>query len=269
MKKQIVCIHWGTKYGPTYINRLYSMVQRNITPPFRFVCFCDNDEGVREEVECQPLPEIGIELPTFKKGIWPKSRLWNKTLADLEGPFLFLDLDMVITGNLDGFFEYANPEDVVLAHNPSNLFERMGQTSVYRAPVGKLYPLLERFKKAPLEVAEEYGYEQRYVTRNAPGGIKIWPKSWVRHFRRNCRRPFPLNYFLAPKLEKGTKIVIFPGGLEPQDAIDGIYHGDKGDIHRSPWQHIKAGFKGERNEGLISHLRHYILPTEWAKNHWY
>ena len=23
MKKQIICINWGTKYGPKYINRLY------------------------------------------------------------------------------------------------------------------------------------------------------------------------------------------------------------------------------------------------------
>ena len=56
MFKQIICINWGTKYGSTYINRLYAMVERNITPPFRFVCFTDRNNGIRPEVECHPLP---------------------------------------------------------------------------------------------------------------------------------------------------------------------------------------------------------------------
>ncbi len=267
MAKQIVCIHWGKKYGPLYINRLYNMVERNITPPFKFVCFCDDDAGVRSEVECHPLPEINFEIPKTKRGIWPKSRLWNKQLADLEGPFLFLDLDLVITGNLDSFFDYGNPDDVILAHNPSNPLERLGQTSVYRAPVGKLAPLLEMFSKDPLQIAEKYKYEQRFVTQNAPGGIKLWPKAWVKHFRRHCRRPFPFNYFLQPKLNKSSKIVIFPGTLGPQDAIEGVYHFRHGP-HLSPKQHIQAGLKGERQGSLLSHLRHYILPTHWVREYW-
>ncbi len=267
MKKQIVCINWGTKYGSIYINRLYSMVERNITPPFRFVCFCDDSSDIRPEVECHPLPELDFEIPKTKKGIWPKSRLWNKNLADLKGPFLFLDLDLIITNNLDVFFEFGDPDDVVLAHNPTNPFDKMGQTSVYRAPVGKLYPLLEQFSKNPLEIAEQYGFEQRYVTQNAPEGIKMWPKSWVKHFRRHCRRPFPLNYFLPPKLTKGAKIVIFPGDLEPQNAIDGVYYRGN-EPHLSPKEHIIQGISGNRRGGLLKHLRHYILPTKWVKDYW-
>ena len=33
----IICMKWGTKYGPEYVNRLASMVKRNITIPYRFV----------------------------------------------------------------------------------------------------------------------------------------------------------------------------------------------------------------------------------------
>ena len=266
--KQIICINWGTKYGPPYINRLYAMVARNITPPFRFVCFCDNEEGIREEVECHPLPGLDFDLPKTKKGIWPKSQLWNERLVDLEGPVLFLDLDLVVTGSLDAFFEYGEPDDVILAPNPSNPLERLGQTSVYRFPVGKLKPILDKFAKNPKEIAETYKYEQRYVTRNAPGGVKLWPKSWVAHFRRQCRRPFPLNYFLPPRLGKANKIVIFPGGLEPEDAIKGVYYSDCKE-HLPPWKHITTGLRRSgRRGGLITHLRHYILPTPWVKENW-
>lgn len=264
--KQVICINWGTKYGPPFINRLYAMVARNITPPFRFTCFTDNAEGIVEGVDCQPLPELSFEVPVTVRGIWPKCRLWSERLADLEGPVLFLDLDLVVTGSLDPFFEYGDPDDVILATNPSNPLEKLGQTSVYRFPVGKLKPLLDRFAEAPREIAEKYKFEQRYVTRNAPGGIRFWPKGWVRHFRRECRRPFPLNYFREPKFHPDTRIVIFPGGLHPGDAIRGVYAKD--DPVRTPMEHIKAGLRGDRNKSLIKHLRHYILPTRWVADHW-
>jgi len=263
--KQIICINWGDKYGPPFINRLYAMIERNITPPFRLVCLCDNEQGIRDEIDCFPLPELDFEVPKVERGIWPKCRLWSEKLADLEGSVLFLDLDLVITSNLDEFFTYGEPDDVILARNPSNPLERLGQTSVYRFPVGKLLPLLEEFRKRPLEIATKYKFEQRYVTREAPGGVKIWPRKWVRHFRRECRRPFPLNYFLKPKLPE-SKIVIFPGGLHPGDAIEGIYK--KGDPVRSPWEHVKAGIRGDRDKSFIKHMTHYILPTPWVAKHW-
>lgn len=264
--KQVICINWGTKYGPKYINRLYGMVARNISPPFTLTCFTDHSSGIRSEVNAVPLPPLDFDLPRTKKGIWPKCRLWNEQLANLTGPVLFLDLDLVITSNLDSFFDYGDPEDVILARNPSNPLERLGQTSVYRFPVGKLLPLLENFAKSPLEIAEKYKYEQRYVTNHAPGGIKFWPKNWVLHFRQKCRRTFPLNYFKVSKLHKKAKIVIFPGDLNPQDAIDGRYHEEEAVM--SPKEHILAGLRGQRPRSLTAHLRHFILPTPWVEHFW-
>ena len=265
-EKQIICIYWGTKYSADYVNRLYGMVARNITSPFSFTCFTDSSDNFRPEITAAPLPGLSFDLPKTKKGIWPKCRLWSAALGGLKGPVLFLDLDLVVTSNLDAFFEYGDPEDVILARNPSNPLERLGQTSVYRFPVGKLLPLLEEFSSSPLEIAERYGYEQRYVTRNAPGGVKFWPKSWVLHFRRKCRRVFPINYFKVPKLPTGCKRVIFPGDLNPAGAIEGRYHEDE--ALRTPREHIKMAFNGQRKRSLAAHLRHYILPTGWVEQHW-
>lgn len=264
--KQVICINWGSKYGPLFINRLFAMVQRNITPPFSFTCFTDSIEGIRPEVFTEPLPTIDFELPKTRTGIWPKCRLWNAKLGNLEGPVLFLDLDLVITGSIDAFFTYGSRDDVILARNPSNPFEKMGQTSVYRFPVGKLVPLLTHFATDPLEIAEKYRYEQRFVTRYAPGGIKFWPQQSVLHFRHHCRRVFPLNYVACAKLPESAKIVIFPGDLKPQDAIDGRYH--EGDAVRSPREHLALTRRAGRGRGILAHLRHYILPTEWVQQHW-
>ncbi len=37
--KQIICIKWGAKFGPEFVNRLHGMIARHITPPFRLFCF--------------------------------------------------------------------------------------------------------------------------------------------------------------------------------------------------------------------------------------
>lgn len=260
--KQIICINWGTKYGPPFINRLYAMVARNITPPFSFTCFTDSAEGVRPEVRCEPLPPLDVKMPVGTLGIWPKARLWGPKLADLTGNVLFLDLDMVVVGSLDPFFDYGEPDDVVLSRNPTNPFERLGQTSLFRFPVGKLVPLQEQFRADPQGIADQYRFEQRFVTRNAPGGIKRFPRGWVCHFRRHCRRPFPLNYFLAPRQPRNARVVIFPGGLHPQHAIEGRYGPDR---PNTAMGHLRGLSAAERP---ISYLRHYIRPTGWVAQHW-
>jgi hypothetical protein len=32
--RQVVCVEWGTMHGSEYVNRLYGMVSRHLTPPF-------------------------------------------------------------------------------------------------------------------------------------------------------------------------------------------------------------------------------------------
>ncbi len=263
--KQIICINWGTKYGPRYINRLYAMVARNITPPFTFTCFTDSRDGIRPEVDCQDLPEIAIEIPKTRRGIWPKARLWGAKLGTLTGPVLFMDLDLVVTGSLDGFFSYGAPDDVILSRNPAKPFERLGQTSVFRFPVGKLVPIQEKFMASPLAVAEEYVYEQRFVTRNAPGGISLFPRRWVQHFRYQCMPNFPLNYLVPARLPNDTRIVIFPGGVHPEHAIAGGWAGHEG---QSRWDHIRGVFDANRGDKPFRYLRHYMLPVPWVKDTW-
>ncbi len=164
--KQDICINWGTKYGAPFINRLYAMVTRNITPPFTFTCFTDSRAGLNSEILCEDLPPLEIEnMPINTKGIWPKARLWGPALGSLKGPVLFLDLDLVIVSSLDPFFEVGGADDVVMTRNQTTPFERLGQTSLFRFPVGKLPPLQEKFRAYPQGVADEYRY--RWGLRSA------------------------------------------------------------------------------------------------------
>ena len=76
--KQIICIKWGTKFGPEFVNRLHAMVARNITPPFRLYCFTDDGGGLHPDIAVRPLPEFDYQAPVNTRGKWPKSRLWAK-----------------------------------------------------------------------------------------------------------------------------------------------------------------------------------------------
>lgn len=266
MKKQIICIRWGEKYGVEYANRLYAMVARNITPPFAFYCITDRAEGLRPEIVPIPLPDLDCEMPKTRQGIWGKSRLWRADLGGLTGPVLFMDLDVVVTGSLNPFFEHGDPDDVILTRNPNTPFERLGQTSLYRFPIGALTALREEFLADPQATAERYVFEQRFVTQRTPGGVTFWPKGWVATFRWHCVRAFPLNYFLPPKLPKAARVVIFPGSLNPTDAIAGRRRGNA--VAQGAWAHLRAGLRGERKGSLARHLRGYIRPTDWVRDAW-
>jgi len=266
MLKQIFCIKWGDRYGPEYVNRIYAMVARNITPPFKVVCFTDNRTGIRPEVECHDLPELGCPVPTNAPGKFRKVALWNDNLFGLSGTALFLDLDIVITGSLDELFSFGNPDDVVLARNWIKPLERLGQTSVFRFPVGRHGYMLENFRQDSEGIAGKYQFEQRYVTNCIRGGVKFFPSRWIRHFRLNCLGPWPLRYLRPAVLPKGARIVMFPGKPDPADAIAGRWSGSV--EHRPPLEHLKQLFTAERKVSFWRHLKRYLLPVPWVAEHW-
>ena len=102
----IICLKWGTKYSSKYVNKLYDGVKKNVTLPFRFHCLTDDVVGIKKEIETSNF----LDLPDYDVGKfthWKKLAIFNKTLSNLKGMALFLDLDTVITGNIDCFIEYA------------------------------------------------------------------------------------------------------------------------------------------------------------------
>lgn len=266
--KQVMCIKWGTRYGPEYVNRIYAMVERNITPPFQVICLTDDAKGIRSDVICRDLPDLGCPRPTNAPGKWPKTALWGKTLFDLEGVVLFIDLDVIITGNLDPFFTFGQPDDVILARNWVKPLERLGQTSIFRFKIGAHAYMLENFQKDPEGIAGKYQFEQRYVTNCVKGGVKFWPGKWVKHFRMNCLGPWPMRYIRQPKLPKDSRVVIFPGKPDPSDAILGRWSDQT--PPRSRKEHLAEFFNGEFSSFSKRYrfLKRFFMPADWIKEHW-
>lgn len=272
MIKQVLCVKWGEKFGPDYVNRLYGMVARHLTPPFRFVCLSDRSQGLRPEVEFFELPELGCPTPQRTIGKWRKQVLWGAEVPGLTNgePALFIDLDTVVVGSLDGYFTHGSPQDVILARNWAKPMSGLGQTSIFRYPVGANPHLLANFRADPQGVADRYQFEQHYVTRNVTGGIKFWPESWTRHFRLHCLPPFPFRYFMRARLPGEARVVTFPGGPNPDDVILGRWN-DRVPAHRTRWQHVMATFgpASERvDDRRLRHLQRYVLPVPWIEQVW-
>jgi hypothetical protein len=267
--RQVVCVKWGTMYGPEYVNRLYGMVSRHVATNCRVVCLTDDRNGIRPEVECFDLPELGVPHPQRTMGKWRKQVLWGREVPGLEGVALFIDLDSVIVGPLDDYFEIGSPQDVYVARNWARPLERLGQTSVFRFPVGGNAHVLENFRNDPQGIADTYQFEQHYVTHAVTGGVKFWPEAWTRHFRLHCLPPFPLRYFRTARLPASARIVTFPGGPNPDDVMVGRWN-KRVPPHRSRWEHLKATFgDGPRvDDNRRRHLQRYVLPVGWIAEHW-
>lgn len=244
--RNVICMKWGDKFGPEYVNRLYKMVEKNLTLEHRFVCFTDNAEGLKEGIEVRPLPEMSLDSSLPERG-WRKLTVFGEKLADLEGQALFLDLDIVITSNIDAFFE-AEGEFLIIKDwdFPKDI---IGNSSVFRFDIGKYSTVLSNFINNGEAIRERHRNEQAYLSyaikeigdKQNKELLKYWDKSWCVSFKRNCLHKFPLNYFMQPKFPESAKIIIFHGKPTPSQALKGYFG--------------KMGFR-------------YVKPTKWISKYW-
>lgn len=94
-------------YDETWVEKLYRGVARNLTLPFRFVCFTD-----RERVFGEPIEQVRIAdpEPSYATCIEPYR---------LGQPMILMGLDTVIVGNIDHLAGYCFVSDrVALPRDP-------------------------------------------------------------------------------------------------------------------------------------------------------
>jgi hypothetical protein len=250
------------------VNVLHAMIARNITGPFTLTCFTDDPAGIRPEVNCLPLPELGCTIPPDIPGKWRKTALWGTQLSGMKGVALFVDLDSLIVGNIDDYFTYGSPDDVITARNWAHPLQRRGQTSVFRFTIGQHAYMLDNLRADPEGVARKYTWEQLYVTNCVKGGIKFWPESWTRHFRLHCLPVWPLRYFKTPRFPHGAKILTFPGGPNPPEVAVGLWRSE--DPHRTVLEHIRHAWSLRKTPGAkwFKELKSYVRPTPWVAQQW-
>lgn len=218
--KVVLCMKWGTLYSAEYVNVLYNACRRNINDAFRFVCLTNEPEGINASVEIFPIPEIGLEEWHYYNGAWPKIAVFLNDLYGLQGRCLFIDLDTVILGNLDSFFEISG-ELVAINNAPwsSPKLEPRTMSSVFAFDLEKLGYVVKQLQADRDALVEKYQLEQQYL-HECVKNIVYWPQDWLVSFKYHLRQPLLLDRFLPPKSPPAVaKLVIFHGKPRPIDLV--------------------------------------------------
>ncbi len=229
----IMCIKWGTLFGPEYVNRLYSGVRRNLDLPVRFFCMTERAQGLHPDVEVLDLPvepfhdEMNAALAVAnRQGAMRKVSLFRPGLVpDLDGPVLGFDLDVVITGDLRPIWDLALGT-VAMRHDwtEARKGRPTGHGSVFRFDPrrhGYLYEDLAANPYAEVEAAR--GSEQRYTSHKAMdrGEFTYIPGPWVVSFKYDCLGLPPRNWLHAPRLPRDARVVCFHGRPKMPEAVKG------------------------------------------------
>ena len=242
----IVTLKWGTLYGPEYVNRLYNGIQRHLNRPFRFICFTDDTTDVIEGIECLKFPAF----PVSEHLSWTAWRKFSLLQNDVpfDGLSLFLDLDVLITGPMDKFFEAGKAEDFYIIHNwverRKTILRKapdIGNSSCFRFQTQQHHYAYERFLAEGETMFTSYPTEQAGLTDTVRKYKVYWPEEWVRSFKRHCQHSYPLNKWMAPKCCPGASVIAFHGKPNPDQAIE--------------------GFTGTKPH-------HSTLPAPWITEHW-
>ena len=259
----VLCMKWGDYYTADYVNRLYAGVRRNLMRPFRFVCVTDDPSGLVPGVEAVPFPPDPKVPGTYAPRPWPnifaKLALFEDGFADLRGPTLFLDIDVLVTGPLDRFFDYK-PGEFCIIHNwverRKSLFRRVppvGNSSCFRFEAGKsggVWDVFLREKDMPENKGRFLLGSQKFQTHAMmkTGKVNWWPADWVCSFKRQLVPVFPLNKIFMPwRPPKGVSIVAFHGQPDLPQALEGYY--------------LKYG------KPVKPHLT--CKPTKWILEYWH
>ena len=185
-KVNVVCVKWGTLYTSDYVNKLYSMVKRNLTMEFDFYCITDDSKDIRSEVICKTCPVDWLHDVGSTENQWYKESMFVPGTLP-ERKTLYLDLDVVIVSKLDPLFEYDDASwcmcrdflkreiptfhGAVMIFNPKYWYDFF---DFFHKKVKSGYKLL-RGKEQPL-IAE-------YHLLNKYKNLKIMPNNWVWSFR--------------------------------------------------------------------------------------
>jgi len=95
------CVIHGSAYNWTYVDRLYNMLSRHITPGIKLHVYTESDRPVPDYMIKHELIDWKISQP--KRAWWYKMQLFDP--AHHTGPLLYFDLDTVIVRNIDWIWQ--------------------------------------------------------------------------------------------------------------------------------------------------------------------
>lgn len=96
---------------PEYVYKLQRQIEKNVSIPYEFVCLSDVD------LDCPTLPLKNFKNNSLVPAFWYKMQLFRPDLG-LNKSCLFFDIDTIIKGNIDSWFDKFKDYDFLMSHSP-------------------------------------------------------------------------------------------------------------------------------------------------------
>lgn len=166
-------------YDETWVEKLYRGFQRNLTVPFRFVCYSDRAREYSEPIEQKVVPGLGRR--GYSDCIKP---------FELGVPMLLCGLDTLVTGSCDKLAAWCFEEKVMcLPRDPYKPNQAIN--GVCLVPAG--WERIAKEHRGQNDMEHVRRYPHRFIDDEFPGFVRSW-KGHVRDHGLN-----------------GTKVIYFHG----------------------------------------------------------
>ena len=245
----ILTLKVGTKYSVDYVNRLYNSIKRNTTEEFKFYCYTDDNKGVHPDINV-----IQLDYPDEFKLQWHKIKFHKINFGGIPSgeKCLILDIDWIVTGDLDEILGYDLPKRTF------GCFERWWSNLTHLCRInggfqmfymGDTHLLWSTFRKSP-EFWQEY-----YIKNGLADGPVNGEQNFIDSHITIDREWFPMEWF--SKYE-GTKLMSLNGKWYDKIGIsEPFFMG--GEFHES--------IKMVHWTGSDNNME--LVKDEWINDYWY
>lgn len=220
----ILCVRFGNKYGPQYVERLRNMVARHITVPYEFICLTDDPtpiDGVRLIVQ----PHSG-----YARGWWHKVHMFDPALP-INGRILYFDLDVIICNNINKLAQSQSEKDFFGIRDFNRKFHphwNALNSSVMSWQHGLHTDVWTVFKTNPATAQKLHG-DQDWIWKVAKSRITFWPDEYIMSYKWELRDrneidrsngQIKFKTVRNPSIPKNCSVVVFHGDPKPENIRD-------------------------------------------------
>lgn len=223
------CVIHGDAYDWQYVERLYSMLSRHITPGIRLHVYTEADRVVPEHMIKHVLTDWGISGP--KRSWWYKMQLFNP--EHHAGPLLYFDLDTVIINNIDWIWQqplryFWAVRDFKYLWDSTNTDLN---SSIMWWDTRCYDSVWQNFQSEDLDkILRQYRGDQNYITASVRAiEQRFFDPRRIKSWRWQCLDGgynFQTRKHICPgtgtHVDADTSILVFHGKPKPMDLTDAI-----------------------------------------------
>lgn len=223
------CVIHGSAYSWTYVEKLYSMLNRHSSHDIKLHVYTEKHRPVPAPMIKHELIDWGISGP--KKSWWYKMQLFNS--EHHSGPLLYFDLDTVIVGNIDWIqglplHAFWALRDFKYLWRPTH--QGINSSLMYWNTAKYDY-VWQNFKQQNLNnIINKYVGDQDYISQAIDSNQRQFiDENRVKSWRWQCldggynfKRKTYQNLGAGTHIENNTSLVIFHGKPKPDQITDPV-----------------------------------------------